>query len=485
MKTLHEWLSLQTDANASMTAKRLLAVIKERRISVEEQFVLIESSFHFVMKLDQDDQRFKSARNQIIEAWTLFCNQADDQLMWYYDSMLSMFEFALIDNTYAAGNVLHLSNAFVETEIADNRKALRSNHARVLKLIDAYIDHAVRKEGTDNEHWGGIAADLTHLYFYHTHYEGDDDLRQAVSMFIPKLVTTCYVSCNNITGALLKHHPHFGSEAANLIHYFVTLTAPNNEDDYGSFFYDIAYDFLGDSDFSLLKQKRTITILPYLETYLIQWTDVQFDFFTQNFVFYSLQENGIKLVAKSKDRQKVLQMLIATNRSTPMYDKIVQLFDDALALKSKTTKKQSSSTTSSTEGISFKDFNFKLVVIEELMYRQNILEPAFDLYAFVADYLERDINIEDEGYEIIPEAKTYFEELVLTSDHLAHVKELIFDGGLQIYTQIVPFWAGEDELFDVHSLEDASHLPNLTTLSVTSMLMVDTSELEQRGIVID
>jgi hypothetical protein len=58
--------------------------------------------------------------------------------------------------------------------------------------------------------------------------------------------------------------------------------------------------------------------------------------------------------------------------------------------------------------ITFKDFNFKLAVIQELKYNQKIISPKFDLWEFAKNYNERKIDIEKEGYEAIPEAINFF-----------------------------------------------------------------------------
>jgi hypothetical protein len=55
--------------------------------------------------------------------------------------------------------------------------------------------------------------------------------------------------------------------------------------------------------------------------------------------------------------------------------------------------------------IQFKDFNFKLAVIEVLMYEEEVLEPRFSLHDFAASYTGRRIDIEKEGYAIIPEVR--------------------------------------------------------------------------------
>lgn len=43
------------------------------------------------------------------------------------------------------------------------------------------------------------------------------------------------------------------------------------------------------------------------------------------------------------------------------------------------------------------------------------------------------------------------------------VTELLWDGGLKVFSQIWPFWDGEDDTFDVKRLteEEVSQFPNL------------------------
>jgi hypothetical protein len=134
------------------------------------------------------------------------------------------------------------------------------------------------------------------------------------------------------------------------------------------------------------------------------------------------------------------------------------------------------------DGVQFKDFNFKLAVIERLMYEQGVLTPRFDVCDFVAAYTERQIDIEKEGYDIIPEVRAYFEQLEIPAELLPRIEEIDQDGG-NIYLQICPFWDGEDDLFNIQSAEDAALLPNLK--SVTLFYDEDERILEefrQRGI---
>lgn len=131
----------------------------------------------------------------------------------------------------------------------------------------------------------------------------------------------------------------------------------------------------------------------------------------------------------------------------------------------------------------FKDFNFKLAVVQRLMYEQGILTPRFDVYDFVKGYAARHIDIEEEGYDIIPEVRQYFEALEIPVDILPHITEIDQDGGDEIYGQLYPFWDGEDDTFNIQSAEDAALLPNLK--SVTLFYDDDGRILEdfrQRGI---
>lgn len=110
----------------------------------------------------------------------------------------------------------------------------------------------------------------------------------------------------------------------------------------------------------------------------------------------------------------------------------------------------------------FTDFNFKLLVIEKLMYTDLTLTPQFNLARClgVADpfgyAVERDL-----AYTVLDEARTYFEGLEISGELLATVDELMADAGNEVYHECAPLWDGEDDLFDVHSLDDLALLPNL------------------------
>jgi hypothetical protein len=114
----------------------------------------------------------------------------------------------------------------------------------------------------------------------------------------------------------------------------------------------------------------------------------------------------------------------------------------------------------------FKDFNFKLAVIQVLMYDKAVLQPKFNLYDFVKHYEARKIDIEAEGYEVIPEVQQYFEALEIPSDLLNLVEEIYQDGGDDIYGNVLRFWDGEDDFFNITSIDDLKLLPNLKKITL-------------------
>ena len=107
------------------------------------------------------------------------------------------------------------------------------------------------------------------------------------------------------------------------------------------------------------------------------------------------------------------------------------------------------------------DFNFKLQVIQKLMYEDEVLLPRFSVYDFVKNHTARAIDIDEEGYNIIPEVAEYFKNLAIPMELLIDIKDLSGDGGDSIYLQLIPLWDGEDGSFMVESVADVTLLPNL------------------------
>ncbi len=119
----------------------------------------------------------------------------------------------------------------------------------------------------------------------------------------------------------------------------------------------------------------------------------------------------------------------------------------------------------------FEDLNFKLVVIDSLLTKENSF--AKKLAVIKAAY-------GNSSQEIIPEMLQFFADLTLTQEDLDKVKNLDFDGGNDIYFLINPSWDGEADYFEVRSIKGYEKLRNLKTVNWTSMC--DPQVLEEIGV---
>ena len=125
----------------------------------------------------------------------------------------------------------------------------------------------------------------------------------------------------------------------------------------------------------------------------------------------------------------------------------------------------------------FSSRNLKLAVVNELMYKQNLLTPKFDLSDFFWNNTGRKIHLEEEGYEPLPEALEWFDKLPIPLSMTTNVEALQTDGGDKINLNIWRFWDGEDGYFDVKSIteNDLIQLPALSELSGSTVCLDDSS----------
>jgi hypothetical protein len=134
------------------------------------------------------------------------------------------------------------------------------------------------------------------------------------------------------------------------------------------------------------------------------------------------------------------------------------------------------------EKIEFNDFNFKLAVIQELMYTKELLKPKFNNYEFIEKYDKRNININEEGYKPIPEIVEYFKNLEIDKNLANEITEIYQDGGNEIYMNLYPFWNGEDGIFDIQSYDDVDLFPNLKKMTLMCSDKSVFKELKEKGI---
>lgn len=118
--------------------------------------------------------------------------------------------------------------------------------------------------------------------------------------------------------------------------------------------------------------------------------------------------------------------------------------------------------TTEKEYLEFDNFNFKLAIIQELMYDINVLQPEFDIYEFAKEYKGEVIDTESET--VIEPALEYFKNLQIPKSLAKEVGSFYMDGGNEVYMNIIPQWDGEDGYFDLNdvSLTELRQFPNLT-----------------------
>lgn len=86
----------------------------------------------------------------------------------------------------------------------------------------------------------------------------------------------------------------------------------------------------------------------------------------------------------------------------------------------------------------------------------------------------------------MPEARDHFTSLEISDELLAGVEVLCMDGGNQVYQECAPVWDGEDDLFDIASLDDLVLLPNLRRILGSEFLSPRLRQLlGARGIAAD
>ena len=109
----------------------------------------------------------------------------------------------------------------------------------------------------------------------------------------------------------------------------------------------------------------------------------------------------------------------------------------------------------------FDNLNFKLAIIQVLMYDLYLLKPEFNIYDFADQY--KGEKIDTDSCTIIEPAMNFFKEMEIPKKFAPHVEMLYMDGGNELYMNIIPQWDGEDESFDLNeiTLAELQQFPNL------------------------
>ena len=120
------------------------------------------------------------------------------------------------------------------------------------------------------------------------------------------------------------------------------------------------------------------------------------------------------------------------------------------------------------EVLHFDNINFKLAIIQVLMYDLEVLKPIFNIFDFAEEASE--LNIDTESMEIIQPALDYMINLPIPKKYAEQVQEIYMDGGNEIYMNLIPQWDGEDDCFDLNevSLKELQQFPNLKQATIIS-----------------
>ena len=99
--------------------------------------------------------------------------------------------------------------------------------------------------------------------------------------------------------------------------------------------------------------------------------------------------------------------------------------------------------------LAFDTFNFKLAVVQELMYNQEVLKPYFDIYDYMI-FKKAHWNLETD--KNVRAAVKFFKDLPIPVKLAGFVETIEMNGDDEIYMQIAPEWDGEDDRFDFNKV---------------------------------
>lgn len=119
----------------------------------------------------------------------------------------------------------------------------------------------------------------------------------------------------------------------------------------------------------------------------------------------------------------------------------------------------------SEEILEFDNINFKLAVIQELMYEQEILKPYFDLYDYLA---YKKSKAKTETGKPVKLALQFFKDIPIPKRLAENISTIKMDGGNEIYSNIAPLWDGEDDLFSINEIseKELSQFANLKSMII-------------------
>ena len=414
---------------------------------------------------------------------------------------------------------------------------LAEHHQTLLTLIRRFTATPDRRLSerhlpTDNGNLSDCGQALIELYFHHTTYGPQADrLRAEVAALIPAFMRAFPTVHGGLITSLLEKHPEGAAAVAPLLAFYVTERGMIDSDTVKHFAWEMLGGMRNRDDFYF---RNAGNLLVPLLAWVREDPGARLDPFINRFVLEPLDceppdrdaeitrlEHNIararaRIHNPAPDTPRVLSPeveadILASNRA--QLERLLQDFDGWLNDRWRIAVQQVAvsatlrrTLTALRKGLApfsharldqlladaadyrnrprkfpmpkksdnrFKDFSLKLMVIEELMYRREALQPRFDIREFAQEYDKREISVEDDGYAIIPEAETYFRNLAIPDELLASVDCLHLssglDGGSGFMNQLWPFWdpgCGDEAIpLTPAAAGDLALLPNLKRIT--------------------
>ncbi len=474
-------------------SKRLIRELENfttniKSVSAQDGWALVIETMTLVRELTPTHEKYSHVLKAVNRAWMAFAEQSEpaaDRLYLYVTDWLVQTDWRHEAQAQAAYQLLYAFHANHLRCLGTNAHllhGLRQQSPRLLSLIRNLVPYATQTlfKAPVPVHTG-VGGDaigmLLDMYFYHARLVEGDDLRADAGRMLPLLVRANPQIGNSLTLCLLSGHPQRADLICELIELYFDLS--EGERMLGMF-HSTMWELL-DNDGASFIYEDLDKITARLAVSCARWTSEQLDTFTRDAFFSRLSndEDRRLLLAKSAKARRLACMIIDSGHAGTHIDALRTLYNalgDARPVAPRLAAAPQ-----------FVDLNFKLLVVQKLMYDQEALLPRFDVEEFIRKYTVREIMIKDEGYDVIPEVLQYFEALVIPPHLLAQVEELSFDASDEIYSQVFPYWDGEGDTFDVASVKDIGLLPNLKRMSSMPDGFVErhATTLGQRGIDID
>ena len=412
--------------------------------------------------------------------------------------------------------------------LAENRctyKGIEGHEEALLKVLKRRMeedDIVLFLDKFDREQmFSESLADVLGLFFYYISYR-EDEKRDKVALLVPRFYERFPHTSSCLLLTYIEHHPQAVQTYAKMM-----ICASEQSVSVGGYIgaESLIRDILSpNSSRDDFERKNGIKILKEVLPSYNQWSLEVKDSFIVSLVFEPL-----KLVYKSQE---------AVKESVSKYDRHKHLLEtDFEAYKEAKLDKAISNGTKSIAkilgfiaghfrehsfeatvntlvekanikkdvpkiydmkmkpSIKFKDFTMKLMVIDALMYEESHIKPPFYLGQF-AQECKREIDVQADGYEIIPEVQKYYKNLDITQALLDKVHTLhygyVYCNDLGTYENMWPnFDAGCDQMLEVSlkAVKDLELLPNLKKIKGDNFEdLFDEAFLEalqKRGIVLE